>query len=101
MTVARSAMPPRTERSARTARQYRRLLAALSHNVRRLRARHEWNQEEAAHRSELSLRVYQRVEAGRVNLTFTTLARLCQAFDVEGRELLTPPPDGSDRRTAH
>lgn len=86
-------MPARTVRSTRTARQYRGIVNALARNVRRLRSHAGWSQEEAAHQSELSLRVYQRVEAATVNLTMTTLACLCQAFELQAWELLRSPRD--------
>jgi transcriptional regulator with XRE-family HTH domain len=59
----------------------------IARNARRLRERHEWTQEDAAHKSGLSTRLYQRVEAGDSNLTLTTLARLCEGFAVDISEL--------------
>src|SRR6185369_1093584 len=85
-------MPPRAERSTKTRRAYLRLVRAVAHNLRLLRLRRGWSQEEAARQSEMSVRVYQRVEAGTGNLTLITLARLCQAFQVEGAELLAIEP---------
>jgi transcriptional regulator with XRE-family HTH domain len=57
-------------------------------NVRRLRAARGWSQEHAAEACELSPRHYQAVEAGALNLTVTTLARLTAGFGVDPIELL-------------
>jgi transcriptional regulator with XRE-family HTH domain len=58
-------------------------------NVRRLREARGWTQEEAADMCELSRRHYQSVEAGTLNITVTTLARLTAGFDVDPIELVT------------
>jgi len=61
----------------------RRLAAAL----RRERSRLGWTQELAAEKANMNIRHYQKLEAGAVNVTLRSLARLCHAFDVEIRRL--------------
>lgn len=65
--------------STATEDQLRRLLA---NNVRRLRALRDLTQEQAASRSRISYRMYQRIEAAGVSVTLRTLGRLCLVFDV-------------------
>ncbi|OJT19342.1 hypothetical protein BO221_37125 [Archangium sp. Cb G35] len=55
--------------------------------VRRLREEKGWTQEEAAHRCQMTTRLLQRVEGEDVNLTLTTLARLCEGLGVDVAQL--------------
>ncbi|RKH42375.1 helix-turn-helix domain-containing protein [Corallococcus sicarius] len=64
---------------------YRDLQRRLAAAVRRLRQQREWTQEEAAHRCGMTVRVYQRVEGEKVNLT--TIARIAEGFEVDPVEL--------------
>jgi len=90
-------MGPRAERKRRPERAeqyesdaYRELQRRLATAVRRLREEKGWTQEEAAHRCGMTTRLYQRVEGEEVNLTFTSLARLCQGFAVDVVRFLKP-----------
>lgn len=90
-------MGPRAERKRRPERAeqyesdaYRELQRRLAAAVRRLREEKGWTQEEAAHRCGMTTRLYQRVEGEEVNLTFTSLARLCEGFGVDVARLLKP-----------
>lgn len=69
-------------------RTYISLQRALAFNVKRLRSDFGWTQEEAAFECGMSPRLLQSIEAAKPNVTFTTLARLCDGFDVEAHELL-------------
>jgi transcriptional regulator with XRE-family HTH domain len=72
---------------------YRALLRRFTVRLRALRDERGWTQEEAGARCEMAMQQYQRIEAGRVNLTFTTLARLCEGFGVDACTLLSPIAD--------
>lgn len=78
----------RTERSGQyNSPTYKVLLRRVASAVRRLRSERGWTQEEAAHQCGMSTRLFQYVEAGEANLTFTTLARLCDGLAVDVRDL--------------
>lgn len=69
---------------------YRDLQARLVVNVRAAREGHGWTQEQAAEACLMATRLFQRVEAGDVNLTLTSLARLCVGLDVDVAEIFRP-----------
>jgi transcriptional regulator with XRE-family HTH domain len=59
----------------------------LAGNVRRLREKAGWTQEQAADAMEIATRHYQKIEAGDVNVTVATLARVAKAFQVDVQSL--------------
>ncbi|HEY3315291.1 MAG TPA: helix-turn-helix transcriptional regulator [Bacillota bacterium] len=67
----------------------RRLLAL---NVRRIRLLRGFTQEAAAARAGIAVRHYQKIEAGEVNVTLDTLARVAQGLGTEVVELFSPQP---------
>ena len=71
--------------------RYGDILSRLAGNVRFIRAERGWTQEETAYRcGEMSTYLYQLVESGTTNPTATTLARLCDGFDLDVLVLLAP-----------
>lgn len=94
---------PGTEADEATRRAVEALRVELGRRVgahlTRLRAARRWSQEEAAWRSNLALRAYQRLESGGDgNPTLVTLARLSVAFEVGVCDLLEPAPTPPPRR---
>lgn len=59
-------------------------------HVRRLRTEREWSQAQAAEKCAMTLQHYQRAEAGGMNATLTTLARLADGFGVDLSVLFAP-----------
>ena len=59
----------------------------LAGNVRRLRENLKWTQEQAAEASGIAVRHFQKIEAGVVNVTVATLARVAKAFRVPVKSL--------------
>lgn len=59
----------------------------LAGNVRRLREKKGWTQEEAADAMEIATRHYQKIEAGDVNVTVATLVRVAKAFGIDIKSL--------------
>ena len=66
----------------------KRLRAALAVNVRRLREERGLSVEEVAHRSKLHPRHWQKIEAGEVNVTIGTLAKLQDVLGTSVVDLL-------------
>lgn len=73
---------------------YRNITAALAANVRLLRGRRGWTQEEAAAHCGLVPRVFQMIEAGTTNATLVTLVRLARGFGVGAHTLLEGAESG-------
>ncbi len=74
------------------------LLARLAANTRRLREAKGWTQAEAAEHCDMATYVLQTVEAGHANFTGTVVARLCDGFGVDVRELFEPAAPLARRR---
>ena len=60
----------------------------LGANIRRERNSKALTQERLAEKVELNIRTVQKIEAGTVNLLFTTLVRFQRALGAEWRKLL-------------
>lgn len=78
---------------------YQSVVERVAANVRRLREARGWTQEEAAHQcAGLHATLYRTVEAGRTNVTASTIARLCDGFGVDVMELFLPAPPLEKRK---
>lgn len=79
----------------------------LAANVRRLRTKREWSQEELAHRAGLSSRAVSVVELAKTDTMLGTVLRLADALETtpgallkEAKKLSLPPlPAGPRRQT--
>jgi transcriptional regulator with XRE-family HTH domain len=69
----------------------KRLRRQLAASVRRIRQEKKLTLEDVAHRAQMHWRHWQKVEAGEVNATLRTLARLSTALGVEPANLLEGP----------
>lgn len=59
----------------------------LAQATKRLRKARGWTQEQVAEAAKMNPRHYQKIEEGSVNVTLSTLERLCLAFRVQLRDL--------------
>jgi transcriptional regulator with XRE-family HTH domain len=71
-----------------------RLRERLGRNVRRLRGRGGWSQEDVAAVAGISVRQLSTIEAGLANATLTTVESLAGAMGVEPGVLLRVPRGG-------
>jgi len=67
-----------------------RMLRRLGINLLRLREARGWHQAETAARCDMKQQQYQQIEAGRVNITVHTLAKLAACFGVDIADLVAP-----------
>ena len=67
----------------------RRLLQAIGGNVRRLRQRSKLTQEGLAELVGVNPRTVQKIEAGKLNILATTLARIQASLDCRWEELMS------------
>jgi len=67
------------------------LIARVASNVRRLRLSQGLSAMELAKRSEMHLRLLQKLESGEGNLTIRALARVSMGLGVDVMELFRPP----------
>lgn len=77
---------------------YLAIVGRIAANVRRLRETRGWTQAELAFRADnMEVVALQGIERGDANATVVTISRLCDALDVDVRELLEPA-DAPPRR---
>ena len=77
---------------------YRRAVAALAKNVRRLRSERAWTQEVASEACSMGVRALQALELGERNVTLVTLAQVADGFGVGIDELVRTPPKAAARK---
>jgi transcriptional regulator with XRE-family HTH domain len=70
---------------------YRRIVARLKANLRRLRTEQGLTMEKAALLCDMDYPQYHRIETGKENITLATLARLVDGFRVEADDLFVAP----------
>lgn len=68
------------------------LLQRLRANLRAHRRRASLTLKETAARAQMHVRHLQKIEAGKVNVSLQTLARLCLALKLSPNDLLREPP---------
>jgi transcriptional regulator with XRE-family HTH domain len=75
----------------------------LSTNVRAHRLAASLTQREAAARAHMNVHHRQKIEAGMINISLHTLARLSVALRVHPKDLLCehPPHEAQDKQTVH
>ena len=69
----------------------KKLRKLLAKNVRALRESRAWTLEEAAGRTDMHWRHWQKIEAGEVSVTLRTLAKLIEVFGTNAGALLDAP----------
>lgn len=74
-------MAARASQIARQSPRFKTEAKQLGLRVRALRQARRWTLEQAAEASNLDLKHFQKVEAGKLNLTLVTLVRIAQGFD--------------------
>lgn len=69
----------------------------IGSNVRELRESRSLTQEQLAYTSGTAARHLQKIEAGQINITLRTIARLCWALGVEPQAILAQRSGGRSR----
>lgn len=72
--------PSRTHRSTPS---YRRVVAALGKEIRRLRQARNWTLEQAAEAMSMDATQLAKIEAGSLNITLVTLVRIADGFGLK------------------
>jgi transcriptional regulator with XRE-family HTH domain len=89
-----SAGRPLSDRPSRVVRQssaYKGAVVALGLRVRALRRRRKWTLEQAAEATNLDLKHFQKIEAGKLNVTLVTVVRIAEGFGEPIESLFRKP----------
>jgi transcriptional regulator with XRE-family HTH domain len=76
----------------------RAILRGVGRRIAEVRRRRRFTQAQLAECLEVSLKYWQRVEAGTQNLSLLSLARIAGVLHVSARDLLDPPRSRAVRR---
>lgn len=71
---------PRASQVARQSRRFKAEVRALGMRIRGLRLARNWTLEQAAEASDVDLKHWQKLEAGKVNVTLVTLTRVAEGL---------------------
>jgi transcriptional regulator with XRE-family HTH domain len=71
---------PRASQVARQSGRFAGEVRALGRRIRALRLARKWTLEQAAEASDVDLKHWQKIEAGRVNVTLVTLVRIADGL---------------------
>lgn len=88
----------RPSRDFRQSRQYARACRALGLRIRQLREAAALTLDAASGRADLDLAHWQKIEAGKVNVTLATLLRIANALDASLNALFVPSVAGESAR---
>jgi transcriptional regulator with XRE-family HTH domain len=86
----------KTSKKQRRTSDEKKSLTTLGDNLRRVRLKRKYSQEEFAHLAGFSRSYYTEIETGKRNLSLLNLIKIAEALDVDVRELLDLTKGDSD-----
>jgi transcriptional regulator with XRE-family HTH domain len=92
--VPKSPADERSSRRFKKTKRFKTEATNLGKRVRRLRQGRNWTLEIAAERMDLDLKHLQKIEAGQLNVTLVTLARIAEGLEITMGDLFSPRRHG-------